>query len=129
MKTRRPYTPPMPYSWWLRSSNYRRYMLREITCIWIGAYVAALIAGLYSLKQGAVEWQAFLAALGSPAGVLFQLIALVFALYHAVSWFSLAPSTMPIWRGENQVPPRWIEIAHYVAWLAVSILIIWLAVA
>lgn len=127
MNERQPWIPVTPLSWWLKRPSYIRYMLRELTCIWIGAYVVMLITGLYRLQQGPAAWESYLAALGSTTGIVFQCAALAFALYHTISWFSLAPSTMPIWRGETRVPPRWIEITHYIAFIAVSVFIAWLA--
>lgn len=128
MNGRRPYIPSMPSTWWLQRPSYLRYMLRELTCVWIGAYVVTLIIGLYRLGQGPEAWTGYLAALASTPGVVFQFLVLMFALYHMVSWFKLAPSTMPVWRNGQQVPPARIRLIHYIVWIGVSAFIIWLAV-
>lgn len=125
MNAPQPFRPNMPQLWWLQRPNYLRYMLRELTCVWIGAYVVVLIVGLTRLKRGPGPWEAYMQALSSTPGIIFQILALAFALYHTVSWFALAPSTMPVWRGEEQIPPGWIKAAHYVAWGLVSIIILW----
>ena len=122
-----PKMPSMSYSWWMKRPNYIRYMARELTCVWIGAYAIALVIGLFRLQQGADEWQAWLAAMASTPGLVFQVLALVFALYHTISWFHLAPSTMPVWRGDQQVPPIIIEVVHYLVWIGISIVVFWLA--
>lgn len=127
MNAMRPYEQKLPLTWWLRHPNYVRYMLRELTCVWIGAYIATLVVGLYRLRQGPEQWQAWWQALGSIPGIVFQVMAMIFALYHTISWFALAPSTMPIWRGENQVPEGWVHAAHYLVWVVVSIFVIWIA--
>ena len=126
MKGATPYRPGMPRLWWLQSAGYIRYMLRELTCIFVGAWVVTAIAGLLRLVQGPAAWQGFLAGLGSVPGIAFQVVTLVFVAYHAVSWFALAPSTMPVWIGETRVPPGWIEAAHYLAWIAVTLLVLWI---
>lgn len=127
MKGPTPYQPTMSRWWWLKSPGYLRYMIREITCIAVGAWVAVAIDGLVRLGQGPEAWRAYWQALGSAPGIVFQVVALAFVVYHAVSWFALAPSTMPVWIGERQVPPGLIEVAHYLAWIAVSLAIIWFA--
>lgn len=124
MSAVRPYLPKTPLTWWLRRPSYVRYMLRELTCIPIGAYVAALIVGLYRLKQGPAAWEAWRQAFASAPGVALQIIALAFTLYHAVTWFDLAPSSMPVWRRGTQIPGRWIRAAHYLAWIIVSIIVL-----
>lgn len=124
MSAPRMHYPHLPLFWYLKRPNYIRYMLRELTCIWIGAYVIVLGVGLLRLAQGPAAWLGFWQAFASPAGVAFQAAALVFTLYHTISWFKLAPSTMPMWRGETQVPPAWIRLAHYLVWAVVSILIL-----
>ncbi|MFW5926516.1 MAG: hypothetical protein ACOCSR_00555 [Wenzhouxiangella sp.] len=115
-----PYRQELSAGWWLHHSGYRRYMLRELTCIWIGAWAVVLIVAAFRLGQGGQSARAFLEALGSPIGVVFQLATLAFALYHTITWFALAPRTMPIWRGEEKVPDSWVKLAHYLAWLIIS---------
>lgn len=124
MSTPRPYVPKLPLFWWLSQRNYLRYMLRELTSAWIGAYVGVLIFGLYRLQQGPAAWDTFFAAFASAPGIAFQVLALCFALYHTITWFALAPATMPVWRGETQVPPVWIQRAHYAVWIGVSAVVL-----
>lgn len=114
----------MPLFWYLQRPSYMRYMLRELTCIWIGAYAITLIVGLLRLAQGPAAWEEFWQAFSSPPGIAFQSVALVFTLYHTISWFQLAPSTMPIWRGEIRVPPAQIRLAHYLVFGVISITIL-----
>ena len=45
MKGAMPYRPAMPRLWWLQRPGYIRYMLRELTCIFVGAWVVAAIVG------------------------------------------------------------------------------------
>lgn len=127
MSAPRPYVPRMPRLWWLQRPNYIRYMLREITCIFIGAYIGLVIVGLYRLGQGEPAWQAYWQAMSTTPAIVFQVVALVFTLYHTVSWFALAPSTMPLWIGERKVPEIWIQLAHYLVWIVFSIVILVIA--
>lgn len=116
----RTWAPRLPRGWWLQRAAYRRYMLRELTCVPIGAYAALLIIGLYRLGQGPEAWDAFRAAIGSPPGLVLQLVALAFAIYHSLTWFALAPRTMPLHLGTRPVPAAWIAGAHYLAWAVIT---------
>lgn len=120
----RMYYRRVPLFWYLQRPSYVRYMLRELTCIWIGAYAITLIVGLLRLAQGPAAWEEFWQAFSSPPGIAFQFLALAFTLYHTISWFQLAPSTMPIWRGETRVPPAQIRLAHYLVFGVISITIL-----
>jgi fumarate reductase subunit C len=107
--------------------RYLRYMAREVTCVFIGAYAVLLVFALARLAQGRESYEAFLRALGTPAGVAFQAVVLAFALYHTVSWFNVTPKAMPIQRGEEFVPDGIIIGAHYAAWIVLSIVVLLLA--
>ncbi|MDP1697856.1 MAG: hypothetical protein Q8L45_08755 [Xanthomonadaceae bacterium] len=121
------YSPKLPTNWWLKQPNYLRYMLRELTCIPIGAFAVLLIFALLRLGQGPEAWQTFRAALATPLAIAWQLIALAFAIYHSITWFALAPRTMPLQIGARRVPAWWIAAAHYLLWVALSALVLLLA--
>ena len=126
--SRRPYIRPVSASsWWLAQPRYIRYMAREASCIFIGAYTAVVVVGLLRLSQGAAAWEAFLEALQTPASVVFHLLALAFALYHTTTWFNVTPKAMPVQIGEASLPGSVIIGAHYAGWAVVSALILFLA--
>ena len=118
------YQPQLPRGWWLQHPGYLRYMLRELSCIPIGAFAALLIIALVRLGQGVEAWQGFRAALASPLAIVWQTIALGFALYHSITWFALAPRTLPLRIGTRAVPPAWIAAAHYLLWVLLSTLVL-----
>ena len=117
---RRPYIREMPKLWWLGQRRYTVYMIRELSCVFIGAYVLVILVGLFRLSQGPAAYAAFLDALQGPLAIAFHLLALVFALLHTVTWFGLTPKAMPLRLGENTVPGTVIVMAHYVVWIVVS---------
>jgi fumarate reductase subunit C len=51
---------------------------------------------------------------------------LFFVIFHAVTWFNLAPKAMAIRVGGSRVPDLLIAAPNYVAWLAISASIAWL---
>lgn len=114
--------------WFYGQPRYLRYMAREVTCIFIFAYTFLLIWALRALANGPEAYQAFLDALNSPLGILFNLAVLVGVVYHSISWFSLTPQAMPLQRGEEFVPGNLIIGAHYGGWAVVSLIVLFLGV-
>ncbi|MFN7087159.1 MAG: hypothetical protein ACK4N4_11115 [Burkholderiales bacterium] len=126
--SRKPYLREFPRThWFLRQPRYLRYMAREITCVFIGAYALLMVLAVKRLSEGRDAYEAFLQALASPASVAFHVIVLVFALYHTTSWFNVTPKAMPVQVGEEFVPGSVIVGAHYGGWIAVSLLILFVA--
>ncbi len=116
-----------PTTWYFRQPRYMRYMSREITSIFVGAYCVLLVVGLQRLADGPTAWEGFLLALQSPASIVFQILALVAAVYHAATWFNATQKAMPIQIGEGFVPGNLISGAHYAAWAVLSLIVLILA--
>jgi fumarate reductase subunit C len=126
--SRMPYVRTIPrVRWFLRHPRYVRYMTREVTCLFIGAYTLLMVWGLRELAQGPEAWEAFLQWIRSPWSVAFHIVALVFSVYHSVTWFNLTPKALPVQRGEAFVPDGVISGAHYAGWALLSIAILFLA--
>ena len=126
--SRRPLVRELPpTTWYFRHPSYMRYMAREITSLFIAAYCVLLVFGLQSLAAGPDAWQDYLLALKSPASIVFQLLVLIAAVYHAATWFNATQKAMPLQIGENFVPGTMISGAHYVAWALLSFIILYLA--
>jgi fumarate reductase subunit C len=123
--SRKPYVRTLSKTtWFLSQPRYKRYMAREVTCIFIFAYTFLLICALGSLANGPDAFQGFLDSLRSPLGVLFNLAVLVVTVYHSATWFNTTPQAMPIQRGEEFVPANIILGANYGAWAVVSLIIL-----
>lgn len=125
--SRKPYVREMTYRWIFRHPRYLRYMARELTCLFIGAYTLLMVWGLRALADGPLAWSAFLESLQSPASIVFHVAALGFALYHSVTWFNLTPKALPVQRGETFVPAGVIAGVHFAAWALISLIILLLA--
>jgi fumarate reductase subunit C len=125
---RKPYVREMPKTtWFLRQSRYQHYMLHEISSVFVAIYTGILIVGLFRLAQGPEAWAGWLAAVTSPIGIIFHILAFIFALIHTTSWFKAVPQAMRIQRGQEFVPGRLIIGAHYGVWAAVSVVVLLLA--
>ena len=118
--TRRPHVRDEGLEWITRHPRYLRYMAREFTCLFIGAWTFLLVWGLKQLADGPQAWAAFLECLKSPASIAFHMAALAFAAYHSITWFNLTPKALPLQLGEEFVPDAVISGAHYVGWALAS---------
>ena len=125
---RRPYKPKLSKtSWWLKRPRYVRYMMREMSAAFIGAYVLVLITGLYRLSQGEAAYDTFLAAAEGSIELTFATIAIAFAIYHSFTWFQVTPKAMPLMFRGGRVPGAVIVAAHWLGFILVSVAL-WLLV-
>ena len=125
--SRKPYLRKEGLSWIFRHPRYLRYMTRELSCLFIGAWTLLMVWGLKQLADGPQAWSAFLECLKSPASIVFHVVALGFAAYHSYTWFNLTPKALPIQMGEDFVPDAAISGAHFGVWAALSIAVLYLA--
>ncbi len=116
----KPYRRPMSKLWWLRRRPYTAFMLREISSVFIGAYVVLLLVLVWRVDAGPSAYAAYLDTLKSPGMLAFHAIAFVFALLHTITWFLLAPKALAVWRGQKRVPAPLIAGPHFLVWLLLS---------
>ena len=86
--------------------------------------VERLLVGLLRLSQGAIAFQGWLDALAHPLAILFHLVVLAACLFHAKTWFALAPKAMRVMYGEEPIPDRPIVLAQYIALGVVSLVVL-----
>lgn len=122
MSKRKPYHRPLKNDWWLKKLFFTKYMLREGSSIFIAIYSLILAWGLFRLNQGETAFNAWLAPLQHPLAIIFHLIALAFALYHSITWFSLAPKALDLWINKKPVQDKVIILGHYIAFLLIIVL-------
>ncbi len=112
----------MPGDWWLKKPQYFLFIIREGTCIFVGAYAVYLLI----LAATRNDPNVFSVILHSPVLIALQIIALPMLLFHTITWINLTPKVMVVWRGEERIAPALIAVAHYAMWLVGSAVILWL---
>ena len=124
---RKPYVRAVTSEWIFRHPRYVRYLVREFSCLFIGGWTLLMVWGLKQLAEGPAAWGAFLEVLRTPESIVFHVLALAFAAYHSVTWFNLTPKALPLQRGEAFVADADISGAHFGAWAALSLAVLYLA--
>jgi len=126
--SRRPYVRAVSKTgWYLRHPRYLRYMSREVTCIFIGAFALFLLCVTDRLAAGQAAYESLLVAINGPWGVAGLLVVLVFSVHNALSWFNVTPKAMPVQIGEEFLPGKYIVTAHYAAWILASLAVLYFA--
>lgn len=119
---------PMPTDWWLKNPVYFRFMMRELTGVFIAGYCIFLLVLMCKAEHSdAASFAAFYSSLGSPLSVGFHIVVFAFAVYHSTTFFDLTPRVIVKFRGDEKVPDAFIAGAHYVAWAVVSLVLILIA--
>jgi fumarate reductase subunit C len=120
-----PYHPkwhrePIPITWWTRNRRYTAFILRELTSVLVLYAGVLLVVHLLALSRGPESHIAFQEWLAQPGVVVVHLLVLAGLLFHSVTWLNLAPQAIvPHIRG-HRIPPRVVLVAHYLAWIALS---------
>jgi fumarate reductase subunit C len=115
---------PMPINWWLKNPAYIKFMLRDVTSVFIAGYCVFLMVLMSRASGDGESFRAFYDKLASPLSVILHLIVLVFACYHSITFFNLTPRVIVLYRGDEKMPEHLIAGGHYAAWLLVSLALI-----
>lgn len=111
--------------WWLGRWAFLRFILRELSSVFVAWFVVVTLAQIFALSKGAEAYARFQTWLTTPVILTLNVVALLFIVFHAVTWFNLAPKALVVhWRG-RPVPGRWIAAGNYAAWLVVSAVVAW----
>ena len=121
------YIRPMPATWWLQRAAYVKFMIRDVTSVFIAGYCVFLMVLMCRAGQGEEAFAALYASLRSPVSVVLHVIAFVFAVIHSVTFFNLTPRALVIFRGDEKVAEGVIAGLHFGAWAVASLILIFVA--
>jgi fumarate reductase subunit C len=112
--------------WWLKRRPYLAFILREVSSLFVAWFVVFFLLLVWAVSQGDASYREFLAWAGSPGIVVLNLVSLGFVVFHAITWFNLAPQAMVVRLRGQRVPETWIAGSGYLAWALLSALVAWL---
>lgn len=123
------YHRKMPATWWLTQRSYFLFMLRELSSVFIALFLVVYLFQIYQLSEGPDAYSAFTRKLSSPGWILFHLVALLFALYHSITWFQSSAVVLPLRIGERLISRPIVMALHVGAWVIVSLVVLLLFLA
>jgi fumarate reductase subunit C len=112
--------------WWLERRAYRSFITRELSSIFIAWFIVYLLLFVRAVSQGDASYREFLAWSRHPLVVAVNVVTSFFVVFHAITWFNLAPKAMVVHVGKKRVPASLISASNYVAWAAATAFVLWL---
>jgi fumarate reductase subunit C len=83
--------PRMSTYWWLERRSYLTFILRELSSIFIAWLVVYVLLLVRAVSRGDDAYRLFLEWSRAPGVLTLNFVTLFFAVFHAVTWFNLAP--------------------------------------
>ncbi len=120
--------PRVSTYWWLERRTYLAFILRELSSVFVAWFVVFLLLLVNAVGHGNEQYRRFLDFAATPWVVLLNLVAFLFVVYHAVTWFNLASQAMVLRLGGRRLPGSWIAASNFAAWALVSAFVAWLVV-
>jgi len=114
------YKPKMSPTWWLRSRRYFMFMMRELSSVFVAAFVLLLLYQLFLLSKGPDAYAAFQDSLLNPLYIVFYAIAFVFSVYHTITWLGVIGRIQVVRIGNFTLPPVVLTASTFVGFFAIS---------
>ncbi len=112
--------------WWLERVSYLAFILRELSSVFVVWSVAFLLLLVHAVGQGDDSYRQFLSWSASPPVLLLNLTSLFFVVFHAVTWFRLAPQAMVVHVRGRRLPGAWVAASNYLLWALATASVVWL---
>ena len=112
--------------WWLGRRAYLKFILREISSVFVAWFVLVTVVQIRGLAHGPDAYARIQHRLENPLVITLNLISFFFVVFHAITWFNLAPKAMAVRMGGKRVPNIMISGPNYIAWAVVSAAVAWL---
>ena len=112
---RKPYIREVRRSWWMSSPSYIKYMIREATAVLNLIVSMELLAFCLIAAFDPDNAERTISALiQTPAIIILNIIALLAAMYHTVTWFNLMPKAVRIFQPYPPQGTRLIPAGFFV---------------
>ena len=123
------YRPGVSTWWWLKRRSSRAFILREVSSIFVAWFVFFFLLLVAAVGRGEAAYQEFMSWAANPGIVFANLVSLLFVVFHAVTWFNLAPQAMVVHMRGKRVPGKLITASNYGLWVVTSLLVAWIILA
>jgi fumarate reductase subunit C len=126
------YRPRMSTYWWIERWSSVLFILRELTSVFVAWSVIFLLLLFNALRLTDPEqteqtpYPDFIEWARHPIVIGLNVISLVMVIYHAVTWFNLAPRAVVVRLNGKRLPDIAITGPNYALWAIVSIVAAWI---
>lgn len=120
------YHPRVSTYWWLTRWVYLKFILRESSAVFVAWTVVLTLLQIRALARGPADYAEFQNWLRNPLLLALNAVSLLFVVFHAVTWFNLAPKAMVIRVRGKRLPNLAISAPNYAAWVVLSAAITWI---
>src|SRR5271167_3812433 len=120
------YRPHVSVYWWLGEWHYLKFILRELSSVFVAVVVIETLMLIRALGNGPEAYAHFLQCMRNPLVLALNTVSFFFVVFHTITWFNLAPSAMPVRLGGKRVPDVLVAAPSYVAWIVISAFVCWM---
>ena len=106
--------------WWLETAPFRRFVIRELTSVFVAVYSVILLLFLLALSRGQAAYEGFLRWLDLPGIVVLHVVILAAVLYHTVTSIQLASQIQEVRLGGKALPPSFLAGGLAAGWVVAS---------
>lgn len=100
---RKPYVREVSNTWWKKNDFYKRYMVREASCLATIWFCIVLLVAVVKLLTN--DFGSFVGFMQNPLSIIANIVSLGLILYHAATLFTMTPEVMSfIVKGERLNP-------------------------
>jgi fumarate reductase subunit C len=111
--------------WWLQRWEYLRFVLREISSVFIAYFVVLMLFEVYFLARGPQAYADFQDLLKNPLIIALNFVSFFFVVFHSITWFNLSARAMTVRVAGKRVPGFLISGSNFAAWVVISTVIVW----
>ena len=112
--------------WWLEKWSWLKFILREISSVFVAFFVVMTLLQIRALGQGPEAYANFQGSLQSPLLLALHVLSFFFLLFHTITWFNLTPRAMAVRIRGRRIPDFFVAAPNYVAWIVISGVLAWL---
>ena len=109
----------MPRAWWTRRGRYFWYIVREFTSLPLALWLLWFLVEIRRAQDGPAGYHPH----SSTGFVVFSVIVLLFALYHSVTFLSLAGKILHFNVADRPIPSNLIVLSQFGLWAAASVVV------
>jgi fumarate reductase subunit C len=114
--------------WWLGQWRYLKFILRELSSVFVAWFVVLTLLQLRALGNGPEAYARFQHWLRTPGAIALNALSFFFVIFHTITWFNLAPRAMAIRLRGKRLPDFLVAAPNYALWIVVSLVVSWMVV-